>query len=121
MPDGTYASCEDPYVWYSPIDEKFHAVVKDFSGDLSGEKYSLARVESLDGISWGLPENPLFMSRTLHLKNGDSLSVDRLERPQMLLSPNGIPEVVYLACARNSLVDKRDGSSCNVHIGIESW
>ncbi len=121
MPDGTYASCEDPYVWYSPIDEKFHAVVKDFSGELSGEKYGLARVESLDGISWELPENPLFMSRTLYLKNGDSLSVDRLERPQILLSPTGIPQVVYLACARKSLVDKRDGSSCNVHIGIESW
>ncbi|HUH46690.1 MAG TPA: glycoside hydrolase family protein, partial [Arenibacter sp.] len=42
MPDGKIASTEDPYVWYAKKYDKFLAVVKDFSGQLTGYKNTLA-------------------------------------------------------------------------------
>ena len=118
MPDGSLASTEDPYVWYAPKYQEFMAVVKDFSGRLTGHKKTLALLSSKDGLSWDLTEHQLFMKRELHLPDGSVLPVDRLERPQLLLDKDGIPTVVYAACALDNVNPKNDGSSFNVHIPL---
>lgn len=118
MPDGTLASTEDPYVWYAKKWDCFLAVVKDFSGQLTGHKSTLALLSSDDGIQWKLPKHPLFMKRELYLQNGSSIPVNRLERPQLLLDDEGVPLMMYAACAIESLAQKNDGSSFNVHIPL---
>lgn len=119
MPDGSFASSEDPYVWFSKKHQLFFAIVKDFTGELTkGEKKSLAILYSEDGLVWKLGENSLFMKREVILKNGKKISLDRLERPQLLLSEEGIPEVLYCAAAVEPLGSKNDGSSFNIQIPL---
>lgn len=119
MPDGTLASTEDPYVWYSQKLNQFMAIVKDFTGRLTGHKKTLALLTSEDGISWELNESPLFMDRKLYLLDGSVVLVDRLERPQLLLSEEGIPQYLYAAGAVGNVNPKNDGSSFNVQIPLE--
>ena len=119
MPNGTLASTEDPYVWYSKKLRQFMAIVKDFSGRLTGYKKTLALLTSEDGISWNLTKNPLFMKRELHLANDSIIEVDRLERPQLLLTEDGIPQYLYAASALDNVNPKNDGSSFNVQIPLE--
>lgn len=118
MPDGSLASTEDPYVWYSNKIQKFMAIVKDFTGRLTGHKKTLALLSSTDGIVWDLTEKPLFMERKLHLMDGSILEVDRLERPQLLLNEEGFPKYLYAACAVENVNPKNDGSSFNVQIPL---
>ncbi|WP_235293316.1 glycoside hydrolase family protein [Portibacter lacus] len=118
MPDGTIASTEDPYVWYAKKYKQFYAVVKDFSGQLTGYKKTLALLTSKDGIQWELAENPLFMKRELPLSDGQILEVDRLERPQLLIDHRGVPTVMYAATSIGNVNPKNDGSSFNVQISL---
>ncbi|MCK0190262.1 glycoside hydrolase family protein [Arenibacter sp. F20364] len=119
MPNGTLASTEDPFVWYSHKIQKFLAIVKDFSGRLTGHKKTLALLSSSDGIVWDLTKNPLFMERKLLLTDGSIIEVDRLERPQLLLNDEGIPQYLYAASALGNVNAKNDGSSFNVQIPLE--
>lgn len=115
MPDGSLASSEDPYVWYDQ--GKFFAVVKDFSGHISGIPKALALLTSMDGITWKQDADPLFMERKLFLRNGATLEVDRLERPQLLIE-NGRPIVLYAACSLGNTNEKIKGGSFNVQIPL---
>ena len=119
MPDGTLASTEDPFVWYSPKLQQYMAIVKDFTGRLTGHKKTLALLSSTDGIVWDLTAKPLFMERKLHLMDGSVIEVDRLERPQLLLSEDGMPQYLYAASALGNVNVKNDGSSFNVQIPLE--
>lgn len=119
MPNGSLASTEDPYVWYAQKWEKFMAVVKDFSGQLTGQKKTLALLSSKDGISWNLTKHPLFMKRELYLADGSLLAIDRLERPQFLLDEKGIPKILYAASSLENVSPKNDGSSFNVQIPLQ--
>jgi hypothetical protein len=47
------------------------------------------------------------------------VEVDRLERPQLLLNDEGIPQYLYAASSLNNVNDKNDGSSFNVQIPLE--
>ena len=49
---------------------------------------------SKDGIDWKLPQNSLFMEKGIILKDGTHISVDRLERPQLILDDNDNPIVL---------------------------
>lgn len=120
MPDGSIASTEDPYVWYAKNQKKFFAVVKDFSGRLTGEKKTLALLLSQDGLQWEMAQTPLFINRTLQLTNGTKVTVDRLERPQLLIDKKGVPLVMYAASALENVNPKTDGSSFNVQISISN-
>jgi len=120
MPDGSIASTEDPYVWYVKNQKKFFAVVKDFSGRLTGEKKTLALLSSHNGLKWDMAQTPLFMNRNLQLTNGTKVTVDRLERPQLLIDKKGVPIVMYAACALENVNPKSDGSSFNVQISISN-
>ncbi len=117
--DGTLANGEDPYVWYHREHCKFYAVLKDFSGKITGEVPGLALLESEDGIAWSKPEQTFFMRKEVVLNTGDTLKVQNLERPQLLLDEDGNPLVLYAACSLESVGNKKDGSTFNVHIPLK--
>jgi len=118
MEDGRIASAEDPYVWYSKKDNRFYAVMKDFSGQITGQEPGLAILTSRDGIKWDIPYDPFFMKKELILLNNKEIKVSRLERPQLLIDENGEPVALYLACAIDNVNQKKDGSSFNVQIKL---
>lgn len=118
--DGTIASCEDPYVWYHKTHKKFYAVIKDFTGKVTEGKPGLAILESLNGINWTKPDNSsFFMKKEVILNTGDTIKVNRLERPQFLIDKKGNPKVLYCACAITNVNPRKDGVSFNVHIPLK--
>jgi hypothetical protein len=120
MPDGTLASAEDPYVWYSKAYGRFFAVVKDFTGRISGgNPKDLAILESKDGLDWTLGANPQFMKPEITLADGSKQKLNRLERPQFLVDKKGIPRYLYAASAVADVNGKKDGSSFNIHIPLK--
>jgi hypothetical protein len=119
LKNGRIASAEDPFVWYHVKHEKFYAVFKDFSGNITGGKPGLAIMESLDGMKWIKPDHPFFMEKEVTLKSGETINLSRLERPQLLIDENGNPEVLYSACSLVDVNPRKDGISFNVHIPLE--
>ena len=119
LDNGSMASAEDPYVWFHTTHDKFYAVFKDFSGKITGGNPGLAILESLNGIKWTKPDNPYFMRKEVILNTGDTIKVNRLERPQLLINETGNPEVLYGACSLVDINPRRDGSSFNVHIPLD--
>jgi hypothetical protein len=119
MDDGTIASAEDPYVWYHATQKNFYAVIKDFSGKITGEEPGLAILESLDGMHWTKPEQPFFMKKEIVLNSGDTIKVHRLERPQLLLDDAGDPQVLYCASSIGNINPRTDGSSFNVQVPLK--
>jgi len=117
--DGTVASGEDPYVWYHKINKRFYVVLKDFTGRITEGKPGLALLESLDGIKWTKPSNPFFMKKEVVLDSGDTIKVDRLERPQFLIDEDGNPQVLYAACAIINIGPTKKGETFNVHIPLK--
>ena len=111
-------SAEDPYVWYHSKDQCFYAVFKDFNGQFTKGDPCLAIMSSRDGIHWNLPKNSMFMQKKLILKDGTTINVNRLERPQLLLDESGDPLVLYAACSIGELNSRVDGGSFNVQIKI---
>ncbi|MGM9760294.1 MAG: glycoside hydrolase family protein, partial [Parabacteroides sp.] len=117
--DGAKQSAEDPYVWYNRKEKLFYAVFKDFTGHFTQADPCLALMYSEDGIDWKLPAHSRFMKKELVLTSGDTIQVDRLERPQFLLNAEDDPLVLYSACSIDELNGKRDGSSFNVQIPLK--
>lgn len=117
--DGKIASAEDPYVWYHKTQQKFYAVFKDFSGKITGQEPGLAILESIDGIKWAKPEQPFFMKKQLVLQSGDTIKVNRLERPQLLIDDAGNPQVLYSACSIININPTTKGESFNVQIPLK--
>ena len=113
-------SAEDPYVWYHRKDKRFHAIFKDFNGIFTKGDPCLAIMYSEDGIKWKLPQQSVFMKKELILENGDTIKVDRLERPQLLLDEEDNPIVLYAACSIDNLNPKIDGGSFNIQVRIKS-
>lgn len=118
LKNGKLASAEDPYVWHHKTHQKFYAVFKDFSGKITESEPGLALLESNDGIAWTKPDNPFFMRKEIVLKNGETIKVNRLERPQLLIAENGNPMVLYCASSIVDINPRTDGSSFNVHIPL---
>ena len=119
MTDGRIASAEDPYVWYNFIQNSFFAVVKDFTGTITGDKPGLAILQSEDGLKWETTKNPFFMKKQVLLSNGSVVKVTHLERPQFLLNKNREPIVFYGACSIGSLAKLKDVGTFNVHIPLK--
>lgn len=118
MEDGTIASAEDPYVWYHKDNDMFYAVMKDFSGRITEGKPGLAILRSKDGIVWEKPNNPFFMKKEVRLANGETIPLNRLERPQLLIDDDGNPETLFAAGALIDVNQRKDGTSFNVHIPL---
>ncbi len=117
--DGTIASGEDPYVWWHPAHQCFYVVLKDFTGRITAGKPGLAILQSSDGIKWEKPADSFFLKKEVILASGDTLDVDRFERPQLLISGNGDPKVLYAACSIKPAGLKTDGSTFNIHIPLK--
>ena len=117
--DGSIASAEDPYVWYNKKQGLFYALIKDFTGRITGGEPGLAILSSLDGIDWKVPETDRgYLKKEIKFKDGTIIKVNNLERPQLLLDDQGIPRVLYAACSIEPVGNKRDGSTFNVHIPL---
>lgn len=116
--DGSIASGEDPYVWYHKGQKKFYVILKDFTGRITKDKPGIAILESEDGVTWARPADSFFMKKEVVLQSGDTIKVDRLERPQLLIDENGDPGVLYAACAIVNVNPRTDGSSFNVQIPL---
>lgn len=117
--DGTIASGEDPFVWYHKKHKKFYVVLKDFTGKITAGKPGLAILESVDGLEWTKPANPFFMKKEVVLISGDTVSANRLERPQLLLDENDNPFVLFCACSIIDINPTKKGESFNVHIPLQ--
>jgi len=120
LENGELASAEDPYVWFHKEHGKFYSVFKDFSGKITEGKPGLAILESLDGINWVKPGDPFFMKKELILQSGDTIKVNRLERPQILTDENGDPRILYCACSIVDINPRKDGASFNVQIPLKT-
>jgi len=116
LPDGRLASAEDPYVWFDRDRDRFYAILKDFSGRITGTEPGLALVTSDGGLDWRMATHPLVSLKQLVFDDGTALPVHNLERPQLLLDEAGRPQVLYLACSVDPVGGKRDGTTFNVHI-----
>lgn len=112
-------SSEDPYVWYSEADQQFFAILKDFNGAYTKREGSgIALMESKDGINWTLPQHSFFMDKKIVLSSGEEVAVNRFERPQLYINEEGIPEVLYVACAIEPVNSKINGGSFNLQISL---
>ena len=60
------------------------------------------------------------MKKEVVLNTGDTIKVNRLERPQLLIGKDGNPKVLYSACAITNIGPRQDGVSFNVHIPLET-
>jgi len=118
LPDGRLASAEDPYVWYDRGHDRFYAILKDFSGRITGTEPGLALFTSDDGLDWRVAAHPLVSHKRLVFEDGTELPVHNLERPQLLLDDDGRPQVLYLACSVEPVGGKRDGTTFNVHVPL---
>lgn len=116
--DDAKHSAEDPYVWYSKADERFYAIFKDFTGHFTKGDPCLAVMQSQDGIEWSLPKHSLFMKKEVVLTSGETIAVSRLERPQLLVDADGVPQVLYAACALDDVNPRTDGGSFNIQIAL---
>jgi len=117
--DGSQASAEDPYVWYHKGHKIFYAIIKDFTGIISGSEPGLAILESEDGINWTKPvEGTSLIKKEIVFESRDTINVSHLERPQILTDNSGNPIVLYAACSFEPVGNKKDGSTFNVHIPL---
>lgn len=118
MTDGKVASAEDPYVWYYKKHNCFYALVKDFSGKLTGSEPGLALLKSKDGMQWNKPEIPVHLKKEIVLKNGSILKVAHLERPQLLTDTDGTPIVLYAACSMVPAFNLKNTGTFNIQIPL---
>jgi hypothetical protein len=112
-------SAEDPFVWYHKKDQKFYAVMKDFTGKLTNGEPGLAKMESKNGIDWVSSPVPLFLKKEVILANGKVLKVHNLERPALLLDQNDDPYMLFAAVSLNPNNEKKDGSTFNIHMPLQ--
>jgi hypothetical protein len=119
--DGSIASAEDPFIWYNQKQEWFYALIKDFTGSITGSEPGLAILVSEDGLDWRVPgTGQSFLTKEIRFKYGTVIQVSNLERPQLLLDERGNPRVIYAACSIEAVGNKRDGSTFNVHIPLKN-
>lgn len=108
--DGVDFPAEDPYVWVQ--DKCFYAIVKDMKGNFTHAGQSLALFSSPDGLNWNLAKHPLVSGLNVKMKNGQTLHLKHLERPQLYME-DGKPAVLF--CAADSTFE----SSFNIHIPLK--
>jgi hypothetical protein len=97
----------------------FYALIKDFSGRITGTEPGLAILESEDGLEWKVPEHgSSILKKELLFEDGKRIKLNNLERPQLLLDKSGNPLVLYAACSIEPVGQKKDGSTFNVHIPL---
>lgn len=82
---------ENPYVWYSTIDNKYKAITRDVQGLFTGNAGGLALFESVDGATdWKPSKYPAVLKNRFMWENGVQ-SFENLERPWLMFDERGIP------------------------------
>ena len=119
LEDGSLASAEDPYVWYSHKYQSYFAIIKDFSGKITGSLPGLAILESTDGFNWKRHENAPYIPLEAKLINGETITLNRLERPQLLFDDSGNPLTLFCAASIIPIQRDQQGFSFNIHIPLE--
>jgi predicted GH43/DUF377 family glycosyl hydrolase len=84
---------EDPFIWVQ--NNKYWALVKDFSGSFTKQGLSIALFESDDAINWKVAKNALASKIEIPWETGLE-KVKKLERPQLYFE-NGIPKILFAA------------------------
>ena len=75
-------------------------------------------LQSKNGLKWEATENPFFMKKQVLLKDGTTVKVTHLERPQLLINEEGIPSIFYGACSIETLSKLYDTGTFNIHIPL---
>jgi len=89
--------CEDPFVWWNG--ESYEVIMKDLTGNITGEWHAGAHGFSDDGIHWELAEQPKAYSRTIAWDNGGTTTQGSFERPQLLINEQGKATHLFAATA----------------------
>jgi len=108
---GSSFAAEDPFIWRG--EDRYWAIVKDFSGNFTKAGTSLALFESRDGVDWKLSKHPLVSKLGIRWEGKEWQALEKLERPQLWLD-KGKPAVLFCAGA-----DRKDlNHSFNVAIPL---
>jgi len=75
-------------------------------------------MKSSNGVDWEISRNSLFSLRQLRFEDGTLLSVAHLERSQLLVDSQGIPQAFYAACSIGTVNGKTGGSTFNVRFKV---
>ena len=89
--------CEDPFIWYNG--EFYEAIMKDLTGNITGEWHAGVHGVSKDGIDWNIAPQPKAYSRKIIWDNGDTSIQGSFERPQLLINNKGEPTHLFAATA----------------------
>ena len=92
--EGATFPAEDPFIWHDG--SRYLGIVKDMGGHFTGRGVSLALFVSDDGLDWSPAPRPLVSTLILPHSNGRMQTLQKLERPQLLLI-DGHPAVLYCA------------------------
>jgi len=87
---------EDPYMWYNGI--TYELIMKDMTGDISGEEGGGIHATSEDGIEWEISKSAKAYSNTVLWSDGKKNKQAAFERPQLLIE-NGKPTHLFVATA----------------------
>ena len=110
-------SVEDPFVWYE--DGWYYALAKDYNGYFTKVKThwsgSTALFRSQNGLDWEPdPEHPLAYLNELEFDDGEKVTLQSLERPQIFIE-DGKTKALLCACKYN----KDDNVTYNVKIPLD--
>lgn len=86
---------EDPYVWYDG--NKYHMLAKCMNEAITGERGAGFYSTSENGMAWTIAEIPNAYTKELELTDGRTVTMKKLERPQVLFE-KGKPTHVFFAC-----------------------
>jgi len=89
--------CEDPFVWWDG--EKYRVIMKDLTGNITGEWHAGVLGHSCDGIHWELSDPVKAYSCRIVWENGDTTVQGSFERPQLLFNEQGDPSHIFAATA----------------------
>lgn len=86
---------EDPFLWKD--ENGFHAVFKDHSGKITGERGGGVLAHSKDGIQWNLDADPKAYSLTIEWEDKNVEKQGQVERPFILFDKKRQPSHIYFA------------------------
>lgn len=94
-------ACEDPCMWYDKKRKQFYAVAKYFSNSktLAPQFGALVLITSKDGKEWTPAKNTLVSLKELKFKGGNTVQLERLERPFIITDSKGKPVALFAAAA----------------------
>lgn len=89
---------EDPFIWFDSKRDRYFAILKDNHGVTTGtHQSSLVLYESADASTWKPAEHSFIDSLDLKWVGKPVEHVKSMERPQLMFSDDGNPEILTVA------------------------